>query len=39
MGALMAAASLAVVLPVTVAYLSPVQRYLISGIATGATKG
>jgi multiple sugar transport system permease protein/raffinose/stachyose/melibiose transport system permease protein len=36
-GALMAAASLAV-LPVTVAYLY-LQRYLISGIATGATKG
>jgi multiple sugar transport system permease protein len=36
-GALMAAASLAV-LPVTIAYLY-LQRYLISGIATGATKG
>lgn len=36
-GALMAAASLAV-LPVTLAYLY-LQRYLISGIATGATKG
>jgi len=36
-GALMAAASLAV-LPVTVAYLY-LQRFLISGIATGATKG
>jgi ABC-type maltose transport system permease subunit len=33
----MAAASLAV-LPVTIAYLY-LQRYLISGIATGATKG
>jgi multiple sugar transport system permease protein len=36
-GALMAAASLAV-LPVTIAYLY-LQRFLISGIATGATKG
>jgi multiple sugar transport system permease protein len=36
-GALMAAASLAV-LPVTIAYLY-LQRYLISGLATGATKG
>jgi len=30
--------SLAAVLPVTIAYLY-LQRYLISGIATGATKG